>query len=163
MTMGLPIVVPNIGCYRERSRGHPLAWVEPWDEGPQHWLQLFSSIRELALGATNEERRWVWREQPLPDSGGFLYRNNYLDGTPTSGPTTNVLDQAWLERVAASRSGQREEQAPSRRQKVLSSLAKYRRHPVGQKLARLIPKRVQSAIRCFLDKGPGGERPGPEI
>jgi glycosyltransferase involved in cell wall biosynthesis len=48
MNSGLPLVVPDIGAFRERVSGRASTWVKPWDTTADEWLDFFLKQREHA-------------------------------------------------------------------------------------------------------------------
>ena len=70
---GRPIVAPDIGSFRERTRNRPYTYIEPWNKPRSDWIVFF---RSLGVSFHNETLRTIrWQDQPLHT---FQYRNNYL-------------------------------------------------------------------------------------
>ena len=45
--MGLPVIVPDLGAFRERVAGRDWSWVVPWDWDAGRMLEFFVSVRRV--------------------------------------------------------------------------------------------------------------------
>ena len=86
---GIPIVVPDLGAFPERTSHRPWTWVRPWQASAEQWLAFFMEIRErhfitgeappVALGVAVEG---------LPfDAAPWSYTKDYLSFLPQVWPT----------------------------------------------------------------------------
>ncbi len=44
LQMGLPVVVPNIGAFRERVEARDYSWVLPWNSSRAQWVEFWRSL-----------------------------------------------------------------------------------------------------------------------
>ena len=51
LELGLPVVVPNIGAFVERTANRPWTWVASWDLPPDAMLEFFLALRAEAFVA----------------------------------------------------------------------------------------------------------------
>ncbi|MHC4384581.1 MAG: glycosyltransferase [Planctomycetota bacterium] len=152
LSLRLPVVAPDIGAFPERLAGRPLTWVEPWDLGPQQWLELFEGIRlDLLRGSAAGSAARVRAGSFTAPASAFRYRTDYLPGPV---PPPPPLDPAGIHALVGRLKHHRPQAVLSRRERTLLVLNAIRHAPVLGRVSRLVPRRVQSAVRLRLSHRP---------
>jgi GT2 family glycosyltransferase len=141
---GRPLLVPDIGSFPERVAERPMTWIMAWDSSPADYLEQLQTIRgELtSLPATTQ---WQWR---LPAAAPFRYDDDYC--LPHAPPV--VAEGFSFEDVLRYLPGPEEKIRQGRRIRLLALLMRMKNHRALAWLSRLIPYRVQRAIKRRLSR-----------
>jgi len=78
---GGPIVMPDIGAFKERVKGRPFTWVESWDSPINSWLDLFLSIRDRMILFGDRGNILEWKNQ-FEYKTEFSYATDYVTKSP---------------------------------------------------------------------------------
>jgi len=152
LAMRLPVVAPDIGAFPERLAGRPLTWVEPWDLEPQQWLERFEEIRQdLRRGGAAGSATRIGAGSFTAPASAFRYRTDYLPGRD---PPRPPLDPTEIHALVGRLKHHRPQVVLSRRERTLLVLNAIRHAPVLGRVSRLVPRRVQSAVRQRLSHRP---------
>jgi GT2 family glycosyltransferase/glycosyltransferase involved in cell wall biosynthesis len=143
---GLPLLVPDIGSFPERVEGRPLTWVQAWDSTPEQYLEKFVSVRGQ-LAALTDVREHDW-SIPVPTI--FSYDNDYAVGA--SAPPAET--QFSLENVQQHLAAVDDPGETGSRRRLLVLLLRLKSLPALAWLVRLIPYKLQRAIKRRLSRKP---------
>ncbi len=149
--LGLPVVVPDIGAFRERVRGRSLSVVCPWDRTPQAWCDFWREVLvrgELPAAVRDEAPQGV-EEAPAGQVNTGFYQHGYLQPV---GIRARELEAATLDSLRANLTSGRPEL--SRSERMLGTLWRISRTPVASRLISVIPFKVQRAIKRRFSSRP---------
>jgi GT2 family glycosyltransferase/glycosyltransferase involved in cell wall biosynthesis len=152
LTLRVPIIAPDIGAFPERLAGRPLTWIEPWDLEPPQWLELFGQIRrDLVRGSAAGSASRVRTGSFTAPASEFRYRTDYV---PRAAPVPAPLDPDGIHRLVGRLTHHRPHVHLSRRERAVLVLNAIRHAPVLGRVSRLVPRRVQAAVRLRLSHRP---------
>ena len=143
---GRPLLVPDIGSFPERVQNRPLTWVQAWDSDPGEYLQRLRDIHsELADMLPGVGSEWC-----LPAAEQFRYDTAYFASVVPvqKGAEFSLADV----RTYLAETGEQRDRG--RRIWLLRLLLRIKQHPLLAWLSRLIPYRVQRAIKRWLSSRP---------
>jgi GT2 family glycosyltransferase/glycosyltransferase involved in cell wall biosynthesis len=149
--LGLPVVVPDIGAFRERVSGRPLSVVCPWNRRPEGWRDFWLGVLEegfIPAQTEAETRVGGGSDVDYPVDTGF-YQERYLAAVTAS---AGELDKKTLESLATNLTAGRPEL--SRSERMLGRLWRLSRTPVAARLISVIPFRMQRAIKRRFSSRP---------
>ncbi len=146
LRVGRPLLVPDIGSFPERVQGRPLTWVQAWDSSAEEYLQCLRDIRsELAGMQPGGGSAWH-----LPPAEQFRYDTAYCESTAAVQKDVEFSFTDVHNYLA--KTGEQRDQG--RRIWLLRLLLRFKQHPLLGWLSRLIPYRVQRAIKRRLSSRP---------
>jgi hypothetical protein len=144
---GLPVVVPDIGAFRERIEGRAMSVVQPWDNSTEQWRDFWRDVLRtgrLPAPLSGEEGRSAGR--PLTD--GF-YQQEYLQPVRArAGELSPELRGSLVENYSVSLP------ALSRSERVLAWIWRLSRTAFVSRIIALIPFRLQRAFKRRLSRKP---------
>lgn len=146
---GLPVLSTDLGAFKERLANRPLSFVLPWASSPQQWNDTLLQIRDLLLAMQTQDSAgldWLQDQQT-----SFRYLRDYCDKLTvfTASSTINYeLVKKWTQAERALDSEHKF------RELVLQVLWHCRQMPVLRTISRLVPFRVQRALKRKLSNKP---------
>ena len=143
---GRPLLVPDIGSFPERVQSRPLTWVQAWDSSAEEYLQRLLDIRSELVGML-PGRHSEWH---LPSAEQFRYDTTYC---ASAAPVLEGVEFSLADvRRYLADTGERRDQG--RRIWLLRFLLRLKQHPLLAWLSRLIPYRLQRAVKRWLSRRP---------
>ncbi len=143
---GLPVVVPDIGAFRERVAGRPLSAVVPWDKSLAQWQSFWRSI--LATGELPATVAPVV-EGGRSEADNNFYTDSYLQAVPVR---EGSLAPATLDSLAMNfyllRAGL------SRSEQLLRGIWRLSRYPLVARCVAVLPFRLKQAFKRRLSSRP---------
>jgi GT2 family glycosyltransferase/glycosyltransferase involved in cell wall biosynthesis len=144
--MGLPVVVPDIGAFRERVSGRPCSVICPWDQDLGVWAEFWEAVVERNALPT------AAGQAPTAAGGQSdqqFYQSHYLQAVPVR---TGECSEATLTGLAANLTSGRPQL--SRRERLLGRLWRLSRTPLAARLISVVPFRMQRALKRRLSSKP---------
>ncbi len=147
ISAALPVVVPDIGAFRERVDGRPWSWVCPWDFNADQWVAWFEEIRSQYFASGKIPAISTAQPAPMPAYVSplpFEYENNYLSGLAITSSSKPLPIQELKRHLPQS--------TPMATAKtgVLSAVVYLRSLPVLRGIARRIPSHWQRRVKNWL-------------
>ena len=142
---GCPLLVPKIGAFPERVEGRPLTWSIPWQAEAKLCLDTLLEIQQ-SLAEQPRPTAFDWAPGNRVE---FAYDTDYI----THGSAPDPGAEFSLEDVSRYLSGASLAKA-GRRRRLLLLLLRLKSHPALAWIARLIPYRLQRAVKRRLSRQP---------
>lgn len=145
LRLGLPAVVPNLGAFAERVAGRPFTAVCPWDQSVEQWRDFWSKLassKQLKSAPPHREGNDVLSEQQF-------YPAHYLRGIA---PRAASLPDGFMGQLTANLHVGVAELSASER--LLARMWRLSRHPIFASFLRLVPFRLQRAVKRRLSARP---------
>jgi GT2 family glycosyltransferase len=144
--LGLPVVVPDIGAFRERVAGRPLSVVSPWDRSTESWADFWRGVQRSARLTPDTAVR--------PVAGGAegdsdFYQAGYLQAVAA---VAGELSEGTIPGLANNLASGRPELTRSER--LLGRLWRLSRSPIAARLISVVPFRLQRAIKRRFSSRP---------
>ncbi len=140
---GLPVVVPDIGAFTERTANRPWTWICAWDLPATAWVDFFSQIVAQNF-AHAIPPPLAPQAQITPQGDAWSYRNDYLANT-THTAASHPLDHATIARHLPVPLD-----STNARSAALNTLVYLRSLPVLRGAAQRIPAHWQRRIKNWL-------------
>ena len=137
-SLGLPVLVSNLGAPADRAVDRPYSWIFDWQASPADWND---QLLQIASSTPPAPATWT----PAASSSRF-YRTNYLCETTNPLPEAPLPTRDFLARTR----WQPFSQGQKMRLRVLGTLLGLRSHPALAWLARRIPMSLQRRIKNRL-------------
>lgn len=137
-SLGLPVLVSNLGAPADRAVDRPHSWIFDWQASPADWND---QLLQIASSTPPAPATWT----PAASSSR-LYRTNYLCETTNPLPEAPLPTRDFLARTR----WQPFSQGQKMRLRVLGTLLGLRSHPALAWLARRIPMSLQRRIKNRL-------------
>jgi len=143
--MGLPVVVPDIGAFRERVRGRPHSVVTRWDKSVSHWRTFWLDVVQRRMLPESEAGTEI-EHAAVP---GSFYDTDYLAAVPArrGEPEADLVNDISRNLFADSL-------ALSRSERLLEKIWRFSLRPLGARLIGIVPFRVQRTIKRTLSQRP---------
>tara|TARA_R110002110_G_scaffold415765_2_gene655189 strand:- start:39888 stop:42080 length:2193 start_codon:yes stop_codon:yes gene_type:complete len=141
---GLPVVVPDIGAFRERVDGRALSVVMPWNTSVAEWATFWNAVlgSQRLVAATT-------RAGALPAADVHFYESDYLKPVPSiRGEASKARLDSLMANLYAQSGGL------SRSERLLASLWGLSRRPLVARMVSLVPFRLQRAVKRRLSARP---------
>ena len=149
LVSGRPLVVPDIGAFKERVKGRPFTRVESWDQPTDQWLKVFLELRDKMQEFGNRGHERIWADQHKQNRG-FSYLSDYVVETPYSPEQDTgsfVPNTAWLNPFMCRNPGDVKEM-------ILRAMMRFIRFRCVAYLVELLPYNRRRQIKRYFSRKP---------
>ena len=150
LILGLPIVVPDLGAFPERTSERTATWVIPWHLSISEYIDFWQKqINALKQGTWHTQRsnKYISYEKRWFN----FYNEHYLQDKINLLPCQSLnWSLAEFKQLFQERNIRRRTSIKAWRLFILITLVKIRRAPLVRQVANYIPQKFQHKISCWL-------------